>query len=62
MKDSKTHNLDLKRIGLPGKVMLYGGDSHTHCIKMIEGHMAKEGVPILDLRREDFTIKELKKG
>ena len=61
MKDGKTHNLDLTRIGLPVKLMLYGGDSHSHCMKMIEGHMAKEGIPILDQRREDFTIKEPEK-
>jgi hypothetical protein len=48
----------LARIGLPVQIMLYGGDSHSHCLKMIEGHMAKEGLPILDQRREDFTIKE----
>lgn len=60
MKNGKTHNLDLTRIGLPVKFMLYGGDSHSDCMKMIEDRMAKEGIPVLDQRREDFTIKEPK--
>jgi hypothetical protein len=42
---------------MPIKMMLYGGDSRSHCMRMIEGHMAKEGLPLLDQRREDFTIK-----
>ena len=49
MKDGKTHNLDLTRIGVPVKLMLYGGDKTSrYYSKMIEGHMAKQGIPILD--------------
>lgn len=58
MKDGKTHNLDLTKVGIPAKIILYGGDSHTHCMKMIEGHLSGDGLPYLDRRREDFSIKD----
>jgi hypothetical protein len=57
MKDGKTHNFDLTKAGIPVKLMLYGGDSHSHCMKMIEAHLSKQDLPYLDQRREDFSIK-----
>jgi hypothetical protein len=45
MKDGKTHNFDLTKAGIPVKLMLYGGDSHSHCMKMIEAHLSKQDLP-----------------
>jgi hypothetical protein len=57
MKDGKTHTFDLTKIGMPIKIMLYGADDHAAAMKMIEVHLAERGVPYIDARRDDFSIK-----
>jgi hypothetical protein len=57
MKDGKTHTFDLTKAGLPIKIMLYGADNHSAALKMVERHIAEKGLPYLDQRREDFSIK-----
>lgn len=57
MKDGKTHSFDMTKVGIPVKILLYGADNHTAAMKMIEGHMTDRGLPYLDARREDFSIK-----
>lgn len=57
MHDGKTHSFDLTKVGIPVKILIYGADNHTAAMKMIEGHMSERGLPYLDQRREDFSIK-----
>ena len=57
MKDGKTHNFDLTKIGLPIRILLYGAENHTAAMKMVEGHISDRGLSYLDQRREDFSIK-----
>lgn len=57
MKDGKTHQFDLTKIGLPVRIMLYGAPDHSAAMKMVEGHLSDRGLPYLDARREDFSIK-----
>jgi hypothetical protein len=57
MKDGKTENLDLTRIGLPFKLMMFGAENHSAAMKVLNDFMAASGVPYLDKRNEDFTLK-----
>lgn len=57
MHDGKTHSFDLTKIGIPVKLMLYGADDHSAAIKMIEKHFSANGLPYVDRRRDDFSIK-----
>lgn len=57
MREGKTHTFDLTKIGLPIKIMLYGAADHAAAMKLIEGHLTDKGMPYVDARREDFSIK-----
>lgn len=57
MREGKTHTFDLTKIGLPIKIMLYGAADHAAAMKLIEGHLSDKGMPYVDARREDFSIK-----
>lgn len=57
MREGKTHTFDLTKVGLPIKIMLYGAADHAAAMKLIEGHLTDKGMPYVDARREDFSIK-----
>lgn len=52
-----SHDLDLTVLGIPLKLVLFGGADHSACLKVIEEAARKHGVPLLDERRKDFSIK-----
>lgn len=58
MKDGKTNNFDLSRAGVPIQVLVYGGKDHSAVKKVVDDWNAGQGLPSLDLRREDWTIKD----
>lgn len=58
MRDGKTNTLDLTKLGVPLKLVVYGAESHAAAKKIIDDHNAAQGVPCLDLRRDNFSIKE----
>lgn len=53
------HSFDFNftAIGLPIYAMIFKGKDHADCMKQIEDIAKQMGVPILDERRKDFTIK-----
>jgi len=57
MKDGKTHTFDLTSIGVPIKLMLFGAESHDAAVKTLQQAAAQQGIPMLDERRTDFSIK-----
>jgi len=57
MKDGRTHSLDLTKIGLPVKIMLYGAKNHKEAISVIEQHNNNLGIPIVNKTTEDFSIQ-----
>jgi hypothetical protein len=57
MKDGKTHHFDLSTAGVPIQIMLYGAADHDAAKAAIDKHNASLGVPTLDERRRDFSIK-----
>jgi hypothetical protein len=57
MKDGKTHNFDLTKVGLPIKIIIFGAESHDAAIKMINGHMSEHNLPYFDERHKDFSIE-----
>ena len=58
MRDGKTHHFDLNRVGFPFKLMMFGADDHSAAVRVIEQAAANVGQPLLDMRREDFAIKD----
>lgn len=57
MRNGKTHTFDLRNIGFPVRLMLFGAETHDAALKEIERAAAEKGVPLLDERRKDFSIK-----
>lgn len=57
MRDGKTHNFDLTKVGVPVKIIAYGASTHAAAMKMIEGHIAGRGEAYLNKMNEDFSIK-----
>jgi hypothetical protein len=56
MKDGKTHTFDLTKAGLPMRLVMFGAKDHAEAMKTIEAIAAKDGMPLLDERRKDFSI------
>jgi hypothetical protein len=61
MKDGQTHHFDLTSIGIPVKLMLFGGESHDAIMRTLEKAAAAQGAAVLDERQRDFSIKEFNK-
>jgi hypothetical protein len=57
MKDGKTNQFDLSSVGVPIQVIVYGGATHDEVKGAIDKHNASVGLPAVDLRREDLSIK-----
>lgn len=58
MKDGRTHHFDLGQVGLPLKLMMFGGKDHETCMKTFEQAAKEAGAAILDSRNKDFGIKK----
>jgi hypothetical protein len=50
-------DFDFTSIGLPIYTMIFKGMDHADCMKQIEDIAKRQGVPLLDERRKDFSIK-----
>lgn len=57
MSDGKTHHCDLSGIGLPIKLMLFGGADRADIVKTIEAFNTRRGLASLHLPQRDFGIK-----
>ena len=57
MKDGKTHHFDLTSVGVPIQITLYGAETHDAALKLIEEHNRRQGMPYLDERRRDFSMR-----
>jgi hypothetical protein len=57
MKDGRTHTFDLTSIGVPIKLMLFGAESHDVVYKTLAKSAADAGIPFLDERQGDYSIK-----
>lgn len=57
MKDGRVHHFDLGPVGIPVRLMLFGGASHDACMALLQQALARSGSAYLDLRREDFGIR-----
>lgn len=62
MKDGKTHTFDLTPMGVPLKLMIFGGESHDAVTKTLFEAASKAGIVVNDMRRTDFSIKDIPKG
>ncbi len=56
MREGKTHQVDLDRVGIPLQFVLYGAKDHETAMQAIEDFIAGEGQSFEDRRREDFSI------
>lgn len=63
IQNGMSQDFDLTAIGLPIKMMVFGGEDHSACLKIVEDACKASGVPILDERRRDFSFSAAdKKG
>lgn len=60
MKDGKTHNFDLTKIGVPIKMVLFGAENHDAAMKVLSDGCAERGEAYLDERQADFSIEPVK--
>ena len=59
MKDGKTSTYDLTRVGMPIKIMLFGGDTHESIIRDFQKWADEHGAAFTDMRdKGEFKIKE----
>lgn len=61
MKDGKTNNFDLTKLGVPVRIMIFGAESQEAAIRLIEQGMAQSGrgIPLVDatdLPGQTFSI------
>lgn len=57
IRKGKTNTFDFTKLGIPLKVIMFGGSSHADVKRMIEKMQAAEGNVLVDMRREDFSIQ-----
>lgn len=63
MRDGNTHTLDLTRLGIPVRLMLFGAETHADALKTFEEAARANGVALLDQRHsEDFSWNPDKNG
>lgn len=57
MKNGKTHTFNLAKIGLPVRLVLFGGKDSDSILKVLKEDLAKQGITIDDQRGKiDFGI------
>lgn len=58
MKDGQTHTFDLTKLGLPIRIILYGGPDRPTVRAAIDAHNKTLGIEtVWDLSLEDFAIR-----
>lgn len=57
LRSGLTQTMDLTMVGLPIKLVLFGGKDHTECKRLLDLSAAANGETVLDERRRDFSIK-----
>lgn len=60
MKDGKTHNFDLRRVGFPVGIMMFGGPSRAAILDQLSPVM--QGKRVLYDMKTDYSIPEAPKG
>ncbi len=58
MKDGKTHTFDLRGIGFPVQIMMFGAQNHARVVELLGQGAEARGMPVHDSRDEDFSMKE----
>lgn len=57
MRDGKTHSFDLRALGFPVQIILFGAKDHRQALDLIGQGAEARGTPIADLRDQDFSVK-----
>lgn len=57
MQDGKTHTFDLTKIGIPVRIVLYGGPDANAVKAALEGFASAQGLETVDRRDEDMSIR-----
>ena len=59
MKDGHTHTIDLTKLGLPVRVIIWGGPTQAALRATVEAHNARLGLPPIDDQTErNFGIED----
>lgn len=57
MKDGRTHTFDLRSLGFPVQIMIFGARDHRHALDLMGQGAEAAGMPVADLRDQDFGMK-----
>jgi hypothetical protein len=57
IKTGEAHTIDLTKVGLPVRVMLFGALTHDTAVKTLMDAAKANGIAVLDERRRDFSIE-----
>lgn len=57
MKDGNTHTIDLTKLGLPFRLIIWGGATQAEIRAAVETHNAKLGLVTEDQTDRDFSIE-----
>lgn len=62
MKDGMTHTFDLRKVGIPVQMIIYGSEDYPTAMAHIKQFIDKSGIPFIDARgKVDFGIDGNKK-
>jgi hypothetical protein len=57
LNENKTHHFDLEALGLPFKLLMFGGETHEACMAEFQEAAKQSGAAIMDRRNQDMGIK-----
>lgn len=57
MREGMTHTFDLRSLGFPVQIILFGARDQRAALDLIGAGAEARGAPIADLREADFSIK-----
>lgn len=58
IKDGHTNTFDLRKGGVDLKLLVFGCESHDAGVEVLKEYAELDGIPMIDRRGEDFSIKE----
>jgi hypothetical protein len=61
MRNGKTHTLDLRKVGVPIRLILFGCRDHAHGCELLTTGAHAEGNQVVDVRDQDLGIKPTSK-
>ena len=59
MQNGMTHTFDLRKVGVPVQIVMFGADSQDDCAALMQQGAAAAGAPFVDARGKDGNLPDL---